>query len=358
MKKNFGSNHKLTPAILVLLPVLTIAAECLCTEPEKSGFPAGQLTSREATTQRDPNGLAHLIGLLRDPNASVRSGAATALGKLDDVRASLPLVRLAAAEKDPNVLRSVAVAFAMLGAARGDDELMDSVVDRLMDPVPDYWKSQGRAEKVFASLGGASMMSTEITWSCFSGRAGQTPVNLSALAGGSPIKAWANLIVAMNPKENAVLIFTPRLRIIPLPEAIAWHQKVRQLPAIREARYKLASATEKGRIAMDRLKARASMREYGVSLVSFVIAVNDATKLQINVDWEDLRKYGYKGNARYEFSIPQSNKPTIGDSLDDLEFREEGVRCALSFIVEPDGSITIATRDTITKRVVARARGK
>jgi len=333
------------------------AGACSPSSPPATQPPAQPVTQSSPQPAKDPSALAHLVGLLQDPNAAVRSNAAAALGELDDVRALWPLIKLAATEPDPNVLRSVATALAAIGAARGSDELRDSLVSKLMTPVPNDWRGKIEARDTITFLREVVTMSISIDWRCFPDTAQKTPIKLDELAGRPTIGAWAVLIGAMKPKEDAVLLLTPKIRILSLREATAWHQKDRQLRVISESRRKLASTTEKGRDTLKRLESRIQGIPDDQSLANFITKVADLAKLKISVDWEDLKKHGYNEQAGCEFPV---QKFTLGDYMDYIEFfgNDNGTKRGLSFLVEPDGSVTIAMRDTIAKRLAARAGGK
>lgn len=313
--------------------------------------PATQSSTQPA---KDANALAHLVEFLQDPKASVRFRSVVALGELDDVRACLPLIRLASTETDPKVLRSVATALAVIGAARGRVELRDSLVERLMRPVPSDWRGQVEAGEAVFLPGEVTNMSTYVNLRSLPDNASSTPIRLDELAGRPAIGALAALVMAMDPNGDSAFLLTPSINIIPLSEAIAWHEMDRQLRIISESRRKLASATEKGRATLKRMQWRISGMPDYECLADLIAKAAEVTELQVKVDWDDLKKQGYKDDAGYGFALGGPKKHELWSALDYLEFWGEGANRGLSFLVEPDGSVTIATRDTIAKRLAAR----
>ncbi len=323
-----------------------------------SSQPAAEPPTQPATQPslqpaEDPNALVRLVEHLRDSNATVRLRSVAALGELDDVRACLPLIRLAATETDPKVLRSVATALAVIGAARGRDELKDCLVEKFMRPMPSKWQGQVEAGDCLTSFSGHMGLSLYISGRGLSDNAREMPVKLDELAGRPAIGALAVVIVAMKMEEHATFLLTPRMNIISLSEAIAWHETDRQLRVIRESRRKVASATEKGRATLKRLETSIRMPDC-YRLADLIAKAAEVSELQANVDWDDLKKQGYKDDAGYGFALGAPNKRKLWWALDYVEFRGDGVKCGISFLIEPDGSLMIATRDTIAKRLAAR----
>lgn len=350
------SRDTLRVRCIVLCLLVLGSGACSPTSRPATQTPPQPVTKPSPQPAKDPNALAHLVELLKDPNPDVRSSAAAALGELDDVRALPPLIKLAATEPDAKVLRSVATALAVIGAARGNDKLTDDLVSRLMTPAPKDWRGEAEARDTITFLREVVTISIHISWRCFPDTAQNTPVRLDELAGRPVIGAWAVLVAALKPKEDVVFLLTPAINIISLQDATAWHQKDRQLRVISESRRKLASATEKGRATLKRLEARIQGIPDDRSLAKFITKVADLAKLEINVDWEDLKKHGYNDEAGCEFPV---QKFTVGDYMDYIEFfdSDNGTTRGMSFLVEPDGSVTIAALDTIAKRLADRAGG-
>ena len=108
---------------------------------------------------------------------------------------------------------------------------------------------------------------------------------------------------------------------------------------------------------MKRLRTTIRMPDYDC-LADLIAKAAEVSELQVNVDWEDLKKQGYEADASYGFALGAPKKHELWWSLDYVEFRADGVTHGLSYLVEPDGSVTIATRDTIAKRLAARIGGR
>ena len=346
-------------AVMVLSGALGVPGVDAAPPPNKpEASPSDQPVSRAPTrSAKDPNALTRLAESLLDPNAAARSRAALALGELDDVRACPPLVRLAATESDPNVLRSIATALAEIGAARGSAELKDNLVVKLMRAVPNKPYGQAEARDAVTLLAHVADTSVRINWRSFPSDDGpSSPVDMGPLAGRPVIGAWAALLTELDPMGQPVLLLTPRIEIVPLADAIAWHRKDRQLREIRAVRAKLAAATEKGRDTRKRLDARYDVPWEMQPLAKFIAALTDRTKLRFRVDWVDLKKHGYSDDTGYD--LPDRSGMGLAYYLDGIEFQNDGKECGLSFLVEPDGVVAIATRETIAERLAARSADK
>ena len=300
-------------------------------------------------SQKDPNCLGILVKALEDPNASVRLRAIDGLGKLDNIRASLPLVKLAGIEADRSILRGIVVSLSSLGAARNESERKKDLVTRFMRDTPEDWSGMAEASDVITKLRGVCDISIAIDWECFEESARRIPVRLDYLAGRPVIAAWGEVITRMGPKEDTVVLLTPLLEIMPLEEGSEWHRKERQLSLIRNVRRKHASTADKSRVAMRRLQERIQRVPESTSFVKCVSEAAGLAKVKIEFDWRDLNRHGCYPTTPCE--VPRRIARTVEDVLDNLQVGSGAKTIGISFVVESDGVVRIATRDTIAMRL-------
>ena len=317
-----------------------------------------QAAATELARSSDGRALGLLASALADKAASVRLSVVRALGERDDPRAIWPLLRQATREQDDGVLRGLVISLVRLGQPRHDKELVERLTRRLVRLTPRDWQEGKRpALYVFHRICEHACMSYIVKEGLFATESKQGMVTKELASGSPAIQVLSRSLLQMRPKKPIAVIFTPRILVCGLAEAVDVHRSYRYEHRLSEARRRYASRGKAGVVTLDRLEQKVdpsalSGLQFRVRTMETVAAIlSKVTGVRVHTDWVAIAEAGGGKSAKVDFPHVRKPRARLARLLDYVELFQSGTELQVTYLVEPDGTLFLSTVPIVEGRL-------